>query len=252
MASAFPAPAVLVGRSAELALIDRHFDSAGAGGAALMLSGEAGVGKSALLDAAAPRAAGAGFRVLRVAGCPFQQGVGFSALNQLLQPLADAIPALPARQAETLQAVRGLSEEQPTELLAIANAVHALVAQVATGAAPLALIVDDAAWVDRSSATVLGTLAHSPRTGHLAVLGASRTGDSSFLSNIGIPEHEVRPLDEASADELVAERFPAMAARVRRRLIAEARGNPWPCWNCRSPSTTSSTRHVPPCRPCCR
>ena len=226
MASASPAPVVLVGRSAELALIDRHFDPAGAGGAALMLTGEAGVGKSALLDAAAPRAAGAGFRVLRVAGCPFQQGVGFSALNQLLQPLADAIPALPARQAETLQAVRGLSEEQPTELLAIANAVHALVAYVATGAAPLALIVDDAAWVDRSSATVLGTLAHSPRTGHLAVLGASRTGDTSFLSNIGIPEHEVRPLDDASADELVAERFPAMAARVRRRLIAEARGNP--------------------------
>ncbi|MDV9178041.1 ATP-binding protein, partial [Streptomyces sp. W16] len=226
MASASITPAVLVGRSAELALLDRHFDSAPACGGALMLTGEAGVGKSALLDTAAPRAAGAGFRVLRVAGCPFQQGVGFSALNQLLQPLADAIPALPARQAETLQAVRGLSEEQPTELLAIANAVQALVAQVATEAAPLALIVDDVAWVDRSSATVLGTLAHSPRTGHLTVLGASRTGDVSFLSNIGIPEHEVRPLDDVSADELVAGRFPAMAARVRRRLVAEARGNP--------------------------
>ncbi|WP_262056726.1 AAA family ATPase [Streptomyces sp. STR69] len=226
MASASLTPVVLVGRSAELAVIDRHFGSARAGGAALMLAGEAGVGKSALLDAAASRAAEAGFRVLRVAGRPFQQGVGFSALNQLLQPLAEAIPALSARQAETLQAVRGLSEEQPAELLAIANAVHALVAQVATEAAPLALIVDDAAWVDRSSATVLGTLAHSPRTAHLAVLGASRTGDAAFLCTIGIPEHEVRPLDDVSADELVAERFPAMAARVRRRLITEARGNP--------------------------
>jgi len=114
----------------------------------------------------------------------------------LLQPLAEGIPALPARQAETLQAVRGLSEEQPTELLAITNAVQSLLARTATETGPLALIVDDAAWVDRSSAEVLGTLARSPHSGPIAVLSASRTGDESLLSNIGIPEYEVRPLDD--------------------------------------------------------
>ncbi|MFI5880026.1 ATP-binding protein [Streptomyces sp. NPDC051554] len=226
MASAALSPPVLIGRSAELAVLDGHFDSARARGAALMLTGEAGVGKTALLEAAAPRATGAGFRVLRISGCPFQRGVSFSALNQLLQPLAEGIPALPARQAETLQAVRGLSEEQPTELLAIANAVHALLERSTAEAGPLALIVDDVAWVDRPSATVLGTLARALRTGPIALLGASRTGDESFLSNIGIPEHEVRPLDDVSANALVAERFPAMTPRVRRRLVAEARGNP--------------------------
>ena len=65
--------------------------------------------------------------------------------------------------------------------------MQALLARTATETGPLALIVDDAAWVDRSSATVLGTLAHSPHTGPISVLGASRTGDESLLSNIGIP-----------------------------------------------------------------
>lgn len=226
MASASLTPPALVGRAAELAVIDGHFDTARTRGAGLMLSGEAGVGKTALLDAAAMRASEAGFRVLRISGCPFQRGVGFSALNQLLHPLAEEIPALPARQAATLQAVRGLSEEQPAELLGIANAVQALLALTASGTGPIALLVDDVAWVDRPSATVLGTLARSPHSGPIALLGASRTGDESLLSNIGIAEYEVRPLDDVSANELVADRFPAMAARVRRRLVAEARGNP--------------------------
>ncbi len=122
--------------------------------------------------------------------------------------------------------MRGLSEEQPTELLAIANAVHALLARTAAEDGPVALIVDDVAWVDRSSATVLGTLARSLCVGPITVLGASRTGDESFLSSIGITEYEVQPLDDLAANQLVSERFPAMTARVRRRLVAEARGNP--------------------------
>lgn len=216
----------LIGRSAELALVDTLFSSAATRGIALMLTGEAGVGKSALLDAAALRASDAGFRVLRVAGSQFEQSVSFSALNQILQPLTGEIPALPPRQAETLQAIRGLSEEQPTQLLAIANAVHALLSQTAAKSGPLALVIDDVAWLDRPSAAVMGTVARCIRTSSLVLLAASRTGDESFLSSTGIPRHEVQPLDEDSANELVAERFPAMAARVRKRLVTEAGGNP--------------------------
>ncbi|MEV6166978.1 AAA family ATPase [Streptomyces sp. NPDC051954] len=216
----------LVGRSAELAVIDGLFGSAVTRGGALLLTGEAGVGKSALLEAAALRASEAGFRVLRVVGSQFEEGVSFSALNQILQPLAGEIPALPPRQAETLQAVRGLSEGQPTELLVIANAVQALLTRAAGASSPMALIVDDVTWLDRPSAAVLATVARSVHTGPLALLAASRTGDESFLSSTGTAAHEVQPLDDVSAHELVSERFPAMAARVRRRLVAEARGNP--------------------------
>ncbi|WP_406002530.1 ATP-binding protein [Streptomyces sp. NBC_00829] len=216
----------LIGRSAELAIIDGLFGTAVARGTALMLTGEAGVGKSALLDAASLRASETGFRVLRVIGSQFEESDSFAALNQIVQPLSEEIPALSAQQAETLQAVRGLSEGQPTELLTIANAVHLLLSQAATDSSPLALIIDDVAWLDRPSAAVLGTVARYISTGSIALLAASRTGDESLLSSTGIPTHEVQPLDDEAADRLVAERFPAMAARVRRRLVAEARGNP--------------------------
>ncbi|WP_254708304.1 ATP-binding protein [Streptomyces lunaelactis] len=216
----------LIGRSAELAIIDGLFGAAVTRGTALMLTGEAGVGKSALLDAAALRASETGFRVLRVVGSQFEESVSFSALNQILQPLAGEIPALPARQAETLQAAGGLSEGQPTELLTVADAVHVLLSKAAAKSGPLALIIDEVAWLDRSSAVVLGTVARYIRTGSIALLAASRTGDESFLSSTGIATYEVQPLDDESANELVTERFPAMAARVRRRLVAEARGNP--------------------------
>ncbi|MFD5511568.1 ATP-binding protein [Streptomyces sp. NPDC127051] len=221
-----PSAGRLVGRSAELALIDALFDSAATRGVALVLTGEAGVGKTALLDTAAERASEAGFTVVRIVGSQFEQSVSFSGLTQLLQPLAEEIPALPPRQAQTLQAVRGLSEEQPAELLAIANAVQVLLSRTAARRGPIALVIDDVAWLDRPSAVVLGTVARNLRTASLALLAASRTGDESFLSSTGIPSHEVQALDEESANALVADRFPAMAARVRQRLVAEAAGNP--------------------------
>jgi DNA-binding CsgD family transcriptional regulator len=216
----------LVGRSEERALIADLFARAATRGAALMLTGAAGVGKSALLDTAARSGVEAGFRVLRVAGSQFDQSVSFAGLNQILQPLVDEISSLAHRQAETLQAVLGLVEGRPVELLAVANAVHALLTQTAAKDGPLALIIDDDAWLDRPSAVVLGTVARYTGTGAVALLAASRSGEESFLPSAGVAVHEVQPLDEQSAMELVAECFPAMAPRVRLRLLAEACGNP--------------------------
>ncbi|MFD3452483.1 ATP-binding protein [Streptomyces sp. NPDC058691] len=220
------APGRLVGRSGELALVDALFTQAATRGTALMLTGAPGVGKSALLDAAARRGRERGFRVLRVAGSQFDQSVSFAGLNQVLQPLTGEILSLHPRQAQALRAILGLAEGKPAELLAVANAVHVLLSRVSTRSGPLALIIDDAAWLDRPSAVVLGTVARYISTGSVALLAASRTRDESHLPAAGTAVHEVQPLDDRSAAELVAERFPAMAPRVRRRLLAEARGNP--------------------------
>ncbi|MER5792659.1 AAA family ATPase [Streptomyces sp. NPDC001980] len=216
----------LVGRSAELALLDGFLAAAVTRGAALMLTGDAGVGKSALLDAAAARAAERGFRVVRVVGSAFEESVSFSALHQMLQPLADEMAALPARQASTLRAALGLSDEQPAELLAVSGAVHTLLSRTAAASGPVALVVDQVTWLDRPSAVVLANLARHVRSSPLALLAASRTGDESYLGGTGLPTHEVRPLDTESANRLVTERFPAMTPRVRRRLVTEAAGNP--------------------------
>ena len=215
----------LIGRSAELALLEELFATV-AGSRALLFTGEAGVGKSALLEVAAQRAAERGFRVSRVVGSQFEERVGFSALNQILQPLADGIPALPSPQAEMLRVVCGTSEAQPAGLPAVVNAVQMLLSRQAAKSGPVALIVDDAAWLDRPSAMVLGTVARNAPATALALLAASRTGDESLLDSMGIATHEVRPLGEEAANELVAQRFPVMTARVRQRLVTEAAGNP--------------------------
>ncbi|MFK0105255.1 ATP-binding protein [Streptomyces sp. NPDC091217] len=216
----------LVGRAAELALLDGFFGSVAARGRALLLTGEAGVGKSALLDVAARRASDRGLRVLRVVGSQFEVSVSFAALDQVLQPLAEEIAALPSWQARTLRAVRGVSDGQPTELLAVAGAVQVLLSQQAARNGPVVIVIDDVAWLDRPSAIVLGTVARYTQSASVALLAASRSGDESFLGSTGIPVHEVRPLAEEAANELVAQRFPAMSARVRQRLVVEAAGNP--------------------------
>ncbi|MFK0279429.1 AAA family ATPase [Streptomyces sp. NPDC090499] len=219
-------PGRLVGRSAELALLGGFFGSAAARGRALVLTGEAGVGKSALLDAAARRAQEGGFQVLRVVGSQFEADVGFAALDQLLRPLAAEIAELVPWQAETLRAVRGGPDGRPAQLLAVAGSVQVLLSRKAARGGPVAIVIDDVAWLDRPSAIVLGTVARHVHGAPVALLGASRTGDESCLSGSGTPAHEVGPLDEAAAHELLAGRYPAMAPRVRQRLVAEAAGNP--------------------------
>ncbi|MEU0188083.1 LuxR C-terminal-related transcriptional regulator [Streptomyces sp. NPDC006207] len=216
----------LIGRAEELARIDALFTQAAVRGAALMLTGAAGVGKSALLDAAAQRGAERGIRVLRVAGSQFDRSVAFAGLNQVLQPLSGEIRSLPRQQAYALQTILGLAEGSPIELVAVANAVHALLTRISAKSGPLALIIDDAVWLDRPSVVVLGTVARYISTGSIALLAASRGREESFLPRNATAVHEVQPLDERSAMELVAEHFPAMAPRVRRRLLAEAHGNP--------------------------
>ncbi|MFD3558067.1 AAA family ATPase [Streptomyces sp. NPDC058686] len=216
----------LVGRSAELALVDALLTKATTRGAALFLTGAAGVGKSALLDVAARRAAHRGFRVVRATGAQFDQHVAFAGLNQLLLPLAEEIASLPARQAHTLHVILGLSTGDPEEELpAVAYAVRDLLSRIGTRSSPLALVIDDYAWLDGPTAAVLGTVARHAGSKCVALLAASRR-EAAFLPGTGPQVHEVPPLDSKSAMALVTERFPTMASGVRRRLLAEACGNP--------------------------
>ncbi|MFJ3903970.1 ATP-binding protein [Streptomyces sp. NPDC090025] len=226
-ASAIPAgqPAGLVGRAAELALVDRLLTEATTRSAALLLTGAAGVGKSALLDTAARRAEARGFRVVRAAGARFDRHVGYAGLNQILLPLASELDLLPARQARTLRAILGLVPGAPDELPAVAHSLRELLFRVGGARGPLALIVDDFAWLDRPSAAVLGTVARQTGIASLAMLAASRP-DPALLCETGARTHELAPLDRKSAARLVAERSPDLTPTVRRRLLAEAGGNP--------------------------
>ncbi|MFF3838747.1 AAA family ATPase [Streptomyces sp. NPDC001930] len=215
----------LIGRSAELTLVDRLLAVSTTRSAALYLTGAAGVGKSALLDAAARRAEHRGFRVMRAAGAQFDQHVAFAGLNQILLPLAAELASLPGRQARTLQVILGLAAGEPEELTTVAYALRELLFRIGTASSPLALVIDDYGWLDRPSAAVLGTVARHTGIGRVALLAASRR-DDALLPGMGHRTHEVPPLDPASAKKLVAERHPDLTPAVRRRLLAEAEGNP--------------------------
>jgi DNA-binding CsgD family transcriptional regulator len=232
----------LAGRDTELGLIRSLLACAAARGGALLLSGEPGVGKTALLEPAVSAATAAGFRVLSAAGAEFEADVSFSGLNQLLLPLLEDLSRLDGPLREPLSVALGLGEGPPPDRSVVTEAMLVLLGQ-ATAARPLLLVVDDVQWLDRPSALVLGLAARrladrsqgarsqgarrlatsAPRAGFLV---AVRSGAESFFDPVGLPVHEVRPLDEAAAAGLVDERFPGLAERVRRRLLAEAQGNP--------------------------
>jgi hypothetical protein len=219
------APGSLIGRADDLGYITAFVDQATVHGGALMLSGEAGVGKTVLLDAAAAHATAAGGRVLRAAGAEFESEVSFAGLNQLLRPLLDQVRELSASYRRALDVALGVREGSSPDRLLLSNAALALLAQ-ATQTGPVLAVVDDLPWLDRASAVVLGVVARRLPGSRVGFLAVSRSGEDGFFDRGGLPVHEVLPLGEAAAAELVGDRFPALAPRVRQRLLADAQGNP--------------------------
>jgi len=216
--------AMLVGRDEELGLIAAFLEQA-AGGKTLLFTGEPGVGKTALLDAAEQAALAAGIEVLRTAGSEFGTRESFSALAQLLHPLAGCLPSLSPLHRRALAAINGDAVEPAQDRLVVFQATLALLGQ-ASRRRRLLVIVDDLQWLDRSSASALGFVARRLAGLHVGLLAMSRPGAESFSEYAGLAERELRPLDPASAADLLSTRFPELSPQVRQRLLAEARGNP--------------------------
>ncbi len=216
----------LTGRAGELELIRSFVSTAAVRGGVLLLSGEPGVGKTALLDAAAADASASGLRVLRAGGAEFEADISFSGLNQLLLPLLEDLSRrLDGSLRDVLSVALGLVEGPPADRLTVATAVLALLRQAAIARSVL-LVVDDLQWLDRSTTAVLGLVTRRLAGAQAGFLGASRSEQESFFERGDLPRHEIRPLDEAAAAALIAARFPALADRVRQRLLTEAQGNP--------------------------
>jgi len=215
---------VLCGRGDELAAIDRLLEGMRSGQAgALVLRGEAGIGKTALLDAAEGKAAGA--RVLRVTGVESEAELPFAGLHALMRPALDEIGGLPERQAVALRGAFGLAEAAVADRFLVGLGVLSLVAELAESR-PVLVLVDDAQWLDRASADALVFAARRLHAERAAVLAAAR--DEPPGGGLpGLPELpglRVGGLDQASAERLLAGEGLALA--VRDQLIAEAAGNP--------------------------
>jgi DNA-binding CsgD family transcriptional regulator len=216
----------LIGREPEIERLGQFVGQVTRGeGAALLLSGDPGVGKTSLLDFGAALAARSGIRLLRATGSQFEADISFAALHQLLRPCLDQVPSLSPRLAEALNVALRLGEGPPPAQLLIASAVLALLRQAA-GEQPLLLVADDLMWLDHASALVLGMMARRLEGLPVALLAAGRTGESSFFDQGNLPVVQVAPLSEEAAARLLASRYPVMTSRVRRRLLDTALGNP--------------------------
>ena len=218
-------PTPLVGRARDVDLLEGFLARAAERGAALVLTGDAGVGLSALLDTAARAATTAGTRVLSAAGAEAETDVDNAGLNQLLLPVLGALGSLSDVQREVLDVSLGLRAGEPADRLVVSTAVLTALRELAADA-PVLLVVDDLQWLDRESVRVVGFVAHRLAGVRIGVLAACRLGSSEAPPLAGIATHEARPLPDGAADELLRIRFPTLAESVRRRVLAAAQGNP--------------------------
>ncbi len=190
----------------------------------LVLRGEAGIGKTALLDRAAGMAPD--MRVAWVAGVESEMDLGFAGLHQLLVPLLDGLHELPAPQRAALQSAFGLAAGPPPDRFLVGLATLTLLTGAAAGR-PVLCVVDDAQWLDRASAEVLGFVARRLFADRVGMLFAVREGEERAVVFEGLPELPVGGLAEDAARELLAAAAGgAVDPRVGARIVAETAGNP--------------------------
>jgi DNA-binding CsgD family transcriptional regulator len=216
---------LLFGRSSELAAITAFVERARTGGEALLLLGEPGVGKTALLEAAASAAAEADMSVLRAAGVQFEADLAFSGLHQVLFPLLDEFDRLDAVHRGPLSAALGYGASPAPDRMLVSAGTLTVLRHAADGR-PVLVIVDDVPWIDRATAGVLGFVARRLAGSRIGFLAASRTGEEGFFERSGLPVRELASLDSQAAQSLLADHFPALAPALRQRVLSEAQGNP--------------------------
>jgi DNA-binding CsgD family transcriptional regulator/energy-coupling factor transporter ATP-binding protein EcfA2/tetratricopeptide (TPR) repeat protein len=215
----------LVGRSSELERIAHCVDEAARHGAALMIFGDPGVGKSALLNVAAGICSARGGRVLTAAGLEHEAEISLSTLSLLLQPVQARLAELPPARRVCLSVALGLAGGPAPSRLMIANSVLELLG-LAANRNPVLVIVDDLQWVDRSTAAVLGLVSRRLAGTRIGFLAAARTDETGFFESSGVPEMHLEALDSEASSRLVDAEFPDLAARVRHRVLTESEGNP--------------------------
>jgi DNA-binding CsgD family transcriptional regulator len=212
----------LVGRHAEREVLDRLIEAVRAGESrALVLSGEAGVGKTALLDYLAGRASE--YRVERAVGVQSEMELPFAALHQLCAPMLEKLQALPAPQRDALEIAFGMSSGSAPDRFLVGLAVLSLLSEVAEEQ-PLVCLVDDEQWVDRASAQVLGFVARRLGAESVGLVFAARVPSSDIA---GLPDLVVERLGDSDARALLEAALNApLDTRVRDQILAETRGNP--------------------------
>ncbi|WP_433297424.1 ATP-binding protein [Pseudonocardia sp. CA-142604] len=212
----------LAGRHTERQVLDRLVEAVRAGESrALVMHGEPGVGKTALLDYLAGHASGC--RVVRAAGVQSEMELAFAGMHQLCAPMLDRPQALPLPQRDALRTAFGMNAGPAPDRFLIGLAALSLLSHVAEEQ-PLVCLVDDEQWLDHASAQVLAFVARRLGAESVGFVFAARAPGGALA---GLPELAVRGLREADARALLDSVLTGpIDGRVRDQIVAETRGNP--------------------------
>jgi DNA-binding CsgD family transcriptional regulator len=215
----------LIGRDVEAGRVDAIIERLPDGGAALVVSGEAGVGKSSLLLYARARADSLGLRTLSAVGVESEAELAFAGLHQLLYPILGLLEQLPAPQRRALEMAFGIASGPEPDPFLVALAAYQLVCDAAEES-PLVIFGDDAHWLDRSTSGVLTFIARRLENEPVALLVSVRAGFATPLGDAALPTLELERLSPSAAAALLDRRAPDLHPVLRARVLSEAAGNP--------------------------
>jgi DNA-binding CsgD family transcriptional regulator len=219
-----PAVPGLCGRGDEREVLEQLWERARAGhSSVLILSGESGVGKTALLDYLQEQASGC--RIARAGGVESEMELAFAGLQQLCAPMLERLDHLPAPQRDALQLIFGLSEGTAPDRFLVGLALLSLLCHVAEER-PLVCVVDDVQWLDQASVETLAFVARRLMAEPVALVFAVRElCDARSL--VGLPELVVTGIGDGDARLLLESAVPGrIDEQIRDRIVAETRGNP--------------------------
>src|SRR5712691_1952373 len=215
----------LIEREQESAVLDALVDRLRDGGGAVVVRGEAGIGKSVLLQRVRRLAEAQGARPLVTVGVESEAELAFAGLHQLLRPIIGALAQLPESQRQTVEAALGLGVDLKPDSFRVAVAAFQLICEVADSV-PVVLIVDDAQWLDRSTLNVIAFIGRRLEAEHIALVVAIRSGQSTPLDDARLATLDLERLSPSAAARLLDRTAPELHPVLRARVLAESSGNP--------------------------
>ena len=219
-----PHRARLIGRERELAVLTSLVDRAPMTGAALLIRGAPGAGKSALIGALVAELQDRPAAILRASGIRAEANLPYAGLHQLLRPVLGELGSLPRHQRRALEAAFGhVVSSQPDPFL-IAVATLDLLSMVAGSS--LVVVVEDAQWLDRRTSDLLSFVARRVSSDRIVLLVTARDDRGSPILDAGLAELHLEGLGDDEARRVLASVAPGIAEPVRERLVAVAAGNP--------------------------
>jgi hypothetical protein len=219
------APQLLIGRELELGLVVEALNGLPDRGAALVFRGEAGIGKTVLLEAARGMARERGVRVLYTAGVASESDLPFFGLHRLLRPVMEGTDELAPAYRSALLGAFGIGEDPGGDRFLVGMAMLDLLSRQAASQ-PLLVIADDLHWIDAPSRDAIAFVGRRVESDPIVLLVSWREGHETDVGELGLAEYVLDRLSDSDSSALLDARAPGLPAGLRDRLLADAAGNP--------------------------